>query len=171
MKSLRLVLALCLAVAATAQAGAKKQNAVTIRFYGEGGPEGGTFSEKITTNAGHVTNMASMPLFTEREVLSYHPFAAKDGTMGAYFRLDDHGMRLLEQHTMSRRGSYIIVFFNGKHIVDLLVNKAVHDGIAVIPSGLTQHDIDLLEITFPPFGKEGEKPVKKKLAPQPTPGG
>ncbi|MGH8048974.1 MAG: hypothetical protein ACREKL_17165 [Chthoniobacterales bacterium] len=165
MKSVRLALALCVAVAATLHAGAKKPAPVSIRFYGEAGAEGGNFSDKVTLiQNGRETYMGSMPLITEREILTFSSFPAKDGTFGAYFWLDDHGTRLLEQHTMSRRGTYVIVFFNGTHLLDEYVDKPVHDGIATIPSGLTQKDIDLLDMTFPRFGHDGEKPALKRVA-------
>jgi hypothetical protein len=167
MNSFRLVLALCAVAILPLHAGAKKPPAVSIRFYGEAGSEGGNFSDKVTLLAnGRETYMTAMPLITEREVKSFYPFPAKDGTMGTYLRLDDHGMRLLEQHTMSKRSTYLLVFFNGRHIVDLYVDKAVHDGIAIIPRGLTPTDIEFLDVTFPRYGHEDEKPAGKKVAGQ-----
>jgi hypothetical protein len=163
MKPLALLLALLLAAVANVHAGAKKQPPVSIRFYGEAGAEGGNFSEKVTLlHSGRQTHMGSMPLLTEHEVRSFYPFTAKNGTMGAYLRLDDHGTRLLEQHTMSRRGSYLIVFFNGRHVVDLYVDKAVRDGIATIPSGLTPQDIEFLDMALPRYGHEDEKPAGRQ---------
>lgn len=171
MKPARLLQALILALAAAttgATAAAKKPSAVSIRFYPEAGAEGGEFSQKVTLlQTGRETYMGEIPLISDLEIQSYQSFPARDGTFGAYFKLDSHGTNLLAQHTMSRRGSYVIVFFNGRHVIDLYVNRPVQDGIAVIPSGLTAHDIGLLEITYPPIGHEGEK-VKKKAAPKPT---
>jgi hypothetical protein len=169
MKPFRLVLALCAVVILPLHAGAKKPPAVSVRFYGEAGAEGGNFSDKVTLLAnGRETYMSAMPLITEHEIRSFYPFPAKDGTMGAYFRLDDHGLRTYEQHTMAKRGSYVLVFFNGRHMVDLYVNKAVHDGIATIPSGLSPTDIELLDVTFPRYGHEDQKPIGKTVAGKPV---
>ena len=165
MKALRLALVLCMAAAAALQAGAKKTPAVSIRYYGEAGSEGGNFSDKVTLQSGKQTYMSSMPLVTEREIKTFYPFPAKDGSMGAYFWLDAHGSRTFEQHTMANRGSYVLVFFNGRHVVDLYVDKAVHSGRVVIPGGLTQSDIELLDMTFPRYGHEGEKPAGKLKKP------
>ncbi len=170
MKPARLLLALALSLttAASALAGAKKPAAVSIRFHPEAGAESGSFSQKVTLlQSGRETYMGEIPIVSDREIQSYQAFPARDGTYGAYFKLDDHGRNLLAQHTMSRRGSYVLVFFNGRHVIDLLVDRAVKDGIAVIPSGLTAHDVSLLEMTYPPIGREGEK-VKKKPAPKPS---
>jgi hypothetical protein len=162
-----LALALPLAITSHVHAGAKKQSAVSIRFYPEGGAEGGEFSQKVDLiNPHRSTYMGEIPLISEREIKAYYPFQAGDGSFGAYFKLDDHGTNLLAQHTMSRRGSYILVFFNGRHVVDLYVDKAVQDGIAVIPSGLTPADMELLSITFSVIGHEDIKPLKPKKEPK-----
>jgi hypothetical protein len=170
MKPVRILLALALlpAVAGLAHAGAKKQSAVNVRFYPEGGAEGGEFSQKVQllNNPGRTTYMGEIPLISEREITAYYPFQARDGSFGTYFKLDSHGTNLLAQHTMSRRGSYVLVFFNGRHVVDLAVDRPVQDGIAVIPSGLTSNDIALLDMTFPVIGKESIKPSKKKAPPK-----
>jgi hypothetical protein len=168
MKLLGLLLAVALAAAANAHAAAQKPPPVSIRFYGEAGREGGNFSEKANLLAnGREVYMGSMPLVTEHEVRSFHVFPSprNDGTMAAYLRLDDHGTRLLQQHTQANRGSYILVFFNGRHLVDLYIGKAVRDDIAYIPSGLTQTDVEFLEMAFPRYGHEDEKPAGKKKKP------
>jgi len=157
------VLALVL-LADPAQAAAKKQSAVAVRFYAEGGAEGGDFSQPVELlNPKRQTFMQSMPLVTEREILSFYPFQARDGsdTFGASFRLDPHGTNLLSENTMSRRGSFILAYFNGRHVVDLYVDRAVTDGVITIPNGLSANDISLLEISFPHMGHEKEKPAKK----------
>jgi hypothetical protein len=164
-----LALALALGLASPGQAAAKKQSAVAVRFYAEGGAEGGDFSQPVELlNPKRQTFMQSMPLVTEREILSFYPFQARDnsGTFGASFRLDPHGTNLLSEHTMSRRGSYILAYFNGRHVVDLYVDRAVDDGVITIPSGLSANDISLLEISFPLMGHEKEKPAKKPKPPK-----
>ncbi len=171
MRTLLLATSLLVALAGAASAGAKKQPPVTVRFHAQGGSEGGEFSQPVQLlQSGRSVTMQTMPLLTESEIKSFHPFAATDGsgTMGAYFRLDAHGVNLLSQHTMSRRGTYMMAFFNGRHVVDLYVDRGVKDGIAAIPSGLTAHDITLLDLTFPRFGHEGEKPAGLQK-PKPTP--
>lgn len=172
MKPLLLAASLLLCAAGLATAGAKKQSTVAIRFHAQGGAEGGNFSEKVTLlKSGREVYMQSMPLISEQEIKAFYPFPAQDGsgTMGAYFKLDAHGNNLFTQHTMSRKGTYLLAFVNGRHVIDLYVNRTVNDGIIAIPSGLTQTDISRLELTLPVIGREGEKPgAKKKAKPKPA---
>ena len=166
--------ALVFGAADHAFAGASKQSAVAVRFYGQGGGagEGSDFSQPVPLlGSGRTIYMQTMPLITEKEITAYYPFQATDGsgTMGAYFKLDAHGSNLLGQHTMSRKGSYLLAYFNGRHVIDLYIDRAVTDGIISIPSGLTSADIAALEITFPLMGHENEKPGKKKPAQKDAP--
>lgn len=173
MKPLLLAASLVLAAAGLASAGAKKQTAVAIRFHAQGGAEGGNFSQKVTLlNSGREVYMQSMPLISEQEIKAFYPFQARDGsgTMGAYFKLDAHGNNLFTQHTMSRRGTYLLAFVNGRHVIDLYVNRVVNDGIIAIPSGLTQTDIARMELSLPVIGQENVKPgAKKKKKAKPAP--
>ncbi|HEY8899583.1 MAG TPA: hypothetical protein VIM61_04170 [Chthoniobacterales bacterium] len=167
MQRFRPILFLTLALVATsaAFAGAKKQSAVSVRFHAEGGSEGGEFSQPVELiNPRRKTNMQALALISERDIKSFYPYPATDGsgTFGASFRLDSHGSNLLGQHTMSRQGSYLLAYFNGRHVIDLYIDRAVTDGIISIPSSLTPADIAALELTFPLMGHENEKPGKKK---------
>jgi hypothetical protein len=159
--------ALAFGVADHAFAGAKKQSAVAVRFYGQGGGagEGSDFSQPVPLlGSGRTIYMQTMPLITEKEITAYYPFQARDGsgTMGAYFKLDAHGSNLLGQHTMAHRGEYMLAFFNGRHIIDLRIDRGVTDGIVSIPRGLTPTDVELLSITFPEIGHESVSPSQKK---------
>jgi hypothetical protein len=159
--------ALVFGAADHAFAGAKKQSAVAVRFYGQGGGagEGSDFSQPVPLlGSGQTIYMQTMPLITEKEITAYYPFQATDGsgTMGAYFKLDAHGSNLLGQHTMAHRTEYMLAFFNGRHIVDLRIDHGVTDGIVCIPRGLTPTDVELLSITFPEIGHESVSPSQKK---------
>lgn len=173
MRFLVVGLTLSLAFAGGAFAGAKKQSAASVRFHAQGGAEAGDFAQPVKLlHSSREVRMQTMPLLTEREITAFYPFPAQDGsgTFGAYFKLDSHGSNLLGQHTMSRRGTYLFAFFNGRRVVDLYVDRGVTDGIAIIPSGLTAFEISLLETSFKVIGRENEKPAKKKKAtPSPTP--
>jgi len=159
--------ALVFGAADHAFAGASKQSAVAVRFYGQGGGagEGSDFSQPVPLlGSGRTIYMQTMPLITEKEITAYYPFQATDGsgTMGAYFKLDAHGSNLLGQHTMAHRTEYMLAFFNGRHIVDLRIDRGVTDGIVCIPHGLTPTDVELLSITFPEIGHESVSPSQKK---------
>lgn len=163
--SLLLVAATCIAFTA----GAKKQNPVAVRVYPESSELGGKFSSPVELiNPKRKTHMATMPLINEADIASVYPFPAPDGsgTYGAYFRLDNHGKNLLSQHTMSKRGTFLIVFFNGRHVTDLRIDRGVEDGLFSIPSGLSALEADLLKYEWPPLGEEGGKPPKRPKAPK-----
>jgi len=102
-----------------------------------------------------------MPLINERDIVSMMSFDAVDGSRGAYFKLDAHGTNLVRQHTFSQRGTFLFAFLNGRHILDLYIDRPVADGIITIPQGLTVEDIALLESRYPPIGSEGRKPTRK----------
>jgi len=146
-------------------AGAKKGSAVAIRFHAEGGREGGEFSKPITLlHSGKETYMQAIPMVSENDIISYHPFAAKDGSFGAYFKVDNHGTNLVTQTTLSKKGTCLLVFVNGRHVIDLYIDRSVTDGIVSIPKGLTVQEMQLFEQKFPRFGHEGEKPKKQSTA-------
>lgn len=171
--SLLLVAIACLALTA----GAKKQKAVSLRVHPEGGTEGGQFSKPIELiNQKKVVNMATMPLLNEADIISAYAFPDPNGsgTYGAYFKLEPHGAKLLEQQTLSQRGTYLLVFFNGRHVTDLMIDRPVQDGLFAIPAGLTPMEADLLKYDFPVIGQEGEKlpkrpKIKEEKKPKPTP--
>jgi len=167
MKPLRALLAVALALGTLCQAfaGAKKPSAVAVRLYGQGGGagEGSDFSQPVPLlGSGQTIYMQTMPLITEKEIVAYYAFPARDGSMGAYFKLDAHGSNLLGQHTMAHRSEYMLAFFNGRHVVDLHIDRGVTDGILSIPQGLTPTDVELLSITFPEIGKEHISPSQKR---------
>jgi hypothetical protein len=76
-------------------------------------------------------------------------------------RVDNHGSRLLQQHTMSRRGELLVVLVNGRQVSNLLVDRPIDDGIVSIPRGLSADDIDLLTTVFPVIGQEAT-PKKRR---------
>ncbi len=176
----RLTLLLVAVACVSLTAGAKKQNAVSLRVYPEGGTEGGQFSKPVELIYPKKTvNMATMPMLNEKDVSAAYAFPdpAGSGTFGAYFQLEPHGAKLLEQQTLSKRGTYLLVFFNGRHVTDLFIDQPVRDGLFAIPRGLLPMEADLLQYDFPVIGKEGEKlpkrpkieKVKKEKDPAPTP--
>lgn len=154
-----------------AHAGAKKQSAVSVRVYGQGGIEGEDFAQKVPLlNSSRTVYMQTLPLISERDIVAYYPFPARDnsGTYACYFKLDNHGSDLLSQHTMANRDTYLLAFFNGRHIADIYIDRGVSDGILYIPTGLREGDLELLSMTFPEIGNE-KGGTHKRPAPTPIP--
>ncbi len=139
---------------------ARKDN-FSLTFHGQGtASEAPTFAFPATLmGSGRPIFLQRMPLISNREIKAFYPFAAADGSNGAYFQLDSHGAALLAQFSMSRQGTFLVALLNGRQIVDLRVNEPVTDGILTIPSGLTSEDISLLGTRFPTMGavKKGRR--------------
>ncbi len=125
-------------------AGAKKTPLVTIRFYAEVGESNGdTFGTTVPLLDGSSSiRVSKIATISEQDIAAFTPFQNADGSIGAYFYLDDHGQLLLETLSMEQRGKILIALVNGRHVADLLIDKRITDGVAVIPSGLTPQDLD-----------------------------
>jgi hypothetical protein len=138
--------------------GGAKKPSVDLRIHTEGlAAEAPTFAFPAKLMNGNETYLARMPLLTHREIKAIYPFAAADGSQGVYLKLDSHGSGLLQQYSMARSGRPLVVFLNSRQISNLLVDRAIHDGIVCLPRGLTEDDINLLSSFFPVLGQEGTK--------------
>ncbi len=138
--------------------GAAKRPSLDLRIHGTGtAAEAPTFAFPSTLMNGTPVFLQRLPLLTQREVSAVYPFAATDGTQGIYLKLGAHGSRLLQQHTMSRPGTILVVLLNGRQVSNLLVDRPVDDGIVCVPRGLTPEEAELLSISFPVIGQEGKK--------------
>lgn len=142
-------------------AGAKKP-VLDLRIHAEGTEaEAPTFAIPATLLDGRPAFLQRMPLVSQSEVDSVYPFQAADGSGGIYLKLDPHGSRLLQQHTMSRQGQLLVVMLNGRMVSNLLVDRPINDGIVCIPRSLSGEDIALLTTSFPVLGEEGKGKKKR----------
>ncbi len=147
-----------LCVASLLCTGGAKKPVVELRIHGEGiAAEAPTFAFPATLLNGRETFLSRMPLITQREIHSVFPFAAADGSQGVYLKLDNHGSGLLKQHTMERSGRLLAVFFNGRQVSNLVVDRPVNDGIVSIPRGLDSAEVELLTSAYPVIGESGKK--------------
>lgn len=138
--------------------GAAKRPALDLRIHATGtAAEAPTFAFPSTLINGTPVFLQRMPLLTQREVTAVFPFAAADGTEGIYLKLGPHGSRLLQQHTMAKAGTMLVVLLNGRQVSNLLVDRAVDDGIVCVPRGLTPEETAMLASSFPVMGGEGRK--------------
>ena len=164
------ITALTLIAMSPVHAGAsnKKKDVFTIRIHGEASPEDGEkFSVPVILLDGRKTSLSIMPLLNEHDIKSVYPFKNPDGTGGAYLRLDGHGSNLLTEYSIERmgRGNILAVMVNGRQVTDLVVDKAIRDGIFVSPSGMTMAEEARLVNAFPIMGQENSKSQKKKKQP------
>lgn len=154
MRFVRFALAACLVFCT----GAAKKPSVDLRVHAMGtAAEAPSFAYPTTLLNGTPIFLQRMALLTQREVSSVYPFNAADGSQGIYLKLGAHGSRLLQQHTMSKRGTMLVVLLNGRQVSNLLVDRPVDDGIVCIPRGLNDDEISLLTMAFPIMNQQGGK--------------
>ena len=120
-----------------ALAAEQKPSAVSIRLHAEGNPrEGETFVVPVTlVNPPKQTVIRKVPIVTERDVVAFYPFAAADGTIGCYFKLDANGTNKLMQHTIEYRDTLVVAMINGRVASAMMVGQKISDGVLFIPSG------------------------------------
>jgi hypothetical protein len=144
----------------------KKPPGISIRLYAEGNPrDGEQFVVPVTLlNPPKQTLIRKVPIVTERDIVAFYPFAANDGTIGCYFKLDAHGANKLLQHTIEFRDTLVVTMINGRVASAMMVGEKMTDGIMPFPSGFLPREIVELQARYPIIGKEKEFPEQKKKA-------
>ena len=101
----------------------KKPSTISIRLHAEGNPrDGETFVVPVTlTNPPKQTVIRKVPLISERDIVEFYPFAAVDGTIGCYFKLDASGTNKLLQHTTEFRDTLVVALINGRVACAMMV--------------------------------------------------
>jgi hypothetical protein len=145
---------------------AEKRPAISIRLHAEGNPsEGESFVTPVTlVNPPKQTVIRKVPIVTERDIVAFYPFAAADGTIGCYFKLDADGTNKLTQHTIEFRDTLVVALINGRVACVMMVGEKVTDGIMPFPSGFLPQEIVDLQARYPVIGREKEFPEQRKKA-------
>lgn len=141
-------------------------NTVQVRLHAEGlAQEGETFVVPVTlNNPPKQTFIRKVPIVTERDIVAFYPFAAQDGTIGCYFKLDADGTHKLHQHTVEKLDTLVVAMINGRVSCAMMVGRQVKDGILPVPSGFLPVEIARLQTKFPIMGKEKDFEEQKKKA-------
>lgn len=101
-----------------------------------------------------------VPEVSTKDILSFAPFPADDGSYGILISLKDHAAKRLAAVTNIGQNRYLISMLNGRVVDGVLIDKPVEDGKLVIWKGATLADIAILDESYPRIGQEGKK--KKK---------
>lgn len=137
-----LIIALCFVLTAGLEAGPRH---CTFRVHVAANKnDGSAFAQPIRSLSGRDVFIEKTAWLSERDVKSYYPYRAADGSYAALLQLDDHGRTVLDTLSVERRGSYLFVFLNGRPITELQVDRRVSDGKIYLPSGLSETDIKLM---------------------------
>jgi hypothetical protein len=146
--------ALCLGVL-LAPALAKERHC-TLRVHAEANArDGAVFSSTIRSQFSE-KNVAiqKMPSLSERDVVAFRPYPARDGSYGVLLQFDDHGKIALDALSIERRGSHLFIFVNGRALTELQVDRRVSDGKIYLPSGLSAADIELMRKDWRLIGEQ-----------------
>lgn len=163
---LPLALLLFCALAAPAEAAAKKNSRVSLGIHAQASPtDGDAFVFPITYgNPPQQLKLQKMPLITERDIVAFYPFPAADGTYGAYFQLGQHGSKVIQQFTMAHKGEVVVCTSNGRYVISLMITNPIHDGIITIPQGFSPVEIKAMETSFDLIGQPASsKKIRQEM--------
>ena len=154
--------------------GSKKPNpSIAVRFHAQVNTYDPTFAAKVVAgNPPRELIVEKIPSLSERDIASFYPYRANDGTYSAVFQFDRHGQAVLEALSSQIRGQMMVAAVNGRPVSLMKVDKIVSDGIIFIPSGLTAGDIKEMGASFSLMGQTDEdKEAKKEPRTGPFSGG
>jgi hypothetical protein len=136
---------------------------VTVRFFIEANSQDTEhFASPVRLqNPPREAYIEKIPEIHDHMIHAVYPFQSKEGTWGCAFQLDESGRIALEVLSTTHRGRSIVVFVatkSGTHqVIDMLVDKPIHDGIISIPYGLTELEIAAITKTWPTIGQKKKK--------------
>ena len=135
--------------------GSKKRDPIIpIRFYGQVFSFDPTFTAKIKVGTPpREIVIEKIPSISERDVASFYPYRAADGTYSAVLQLDGHGTATLEALSAQHLGQTLVASVSGRLTATLQIDKPISDGIIFIPYGLTVADIRLMGASFSLIGE------------------
>lgn len=172
----RLVLCVILALGFAAEdapaSGRKKRDpAIAIRLHAQVYAFDPQFTAKVKVGTPPreivIEKLASI---SERDIASFYPYRAADGTFSAVLQLDRHGAAVLENISAQKLGLSLVVAVSGRAVAALKVDKPISDGVLFIPYGLSVADIRSMGASFPIMGQgETEADRDARKAPKPTP--
>lgn len=146
-------------------AGSKKRDpSIAVRFHAEVSTYDPSFAAKVTVgNPPRPLIVEKIPSLSERDIASFYPYRAGDGTFSAVFQMDRHGQAVLEALSSQSRGHLLVAAVSGRPVAVMKIDKTISDGVIFIPSGLTESDIRELGASFSLMGQtESDKDAKKE---------
>jgi hypothetical protein len=145
----------------TALASGKKEITAKVSFHLE--TEATDNPRMIFQQAagGKMRTFTRVPEVSSKDILSFAPFPADDGSYGILIQLKNHAGQRLDAVTNMGQGRYLLSLLNGRVVDGVLIDKPVRDGKLVIWKGATLADITILDESYPRIGQEGQKKKKK----------
>lgn len=136
-----------------------KDQPCIFRVHAEANPnDGASFTASVPALfSGKRVSIERMPRLSERDVLAFYPYSAKDGSYGALFQLDEHGRVTLDALSVEQRGRLVFVLVNGRPVTQLEVDQRVADGRIYIASGLTKADVEAFKKCWRLIGEKKKR--------------
>ncbi len=136
---------------------------ITVRFHMQTNTFDTTFATKLMLGTPpREVLIEKIPSISERDIASFYPYQAPDGSYAVVFQLDRHGQLNLETLSASKRGTLMVAFVDGREVATLNVDKTITDGMIYLPSGLTLKDVRALGASFTIMGRENQgKPGRR----------
>lgn len=151
-------------------AGSKRRDPnIAVRFHAQVSTFDPSFAAKVTAgNPPRDLIVEKIPSLSERDVESFYPYKAADGTFAAAFQLDRHGAVILETLSAQNKGRSIVVAVNARAIAVLNVDKKINDGIIYVPYGFTIEEIHKLGESFSLMGQSDNDKERQRIPKEST---
>jgi hypothetical protein len=118
---------------------------IFVRFHAQTDALDGSFSTTVRLlNPKRDIFVEKVPSLSERDITSFYPYRAPDGTYGVAFQMDRHGQLTLQNLSMQSRGKMLIATVNGRLVTPLIIDKPIRDGIIYVPFGFAAAEIKAL---------------------------
>ena len=152
---MRRLIASALLLTLLATSGAAKDRHASLRVHAQanavdGAPFAATARSKFS---GKNMTIEKTPRLSERDVMAFYPYPAADGTFGALFEFDAHGKIALDTLSVEKRGGFLFIYVNGRHVTEMQIDRRVSDGRIYVESGLNAADIELMKKDWRLIGK------------------
>ena len=147
----------------------KRDPSIAIRFYAQVYAFDPSFTAKVTIgNPPREIVIEKIASISERDIASFYPYRASDGSYSVVIQLDRHGSATLEAVSAQKIGLVLIASVSGRLTAALKVDKPISDGIIFIPSGLTVADIRAMGASFSLMGEtEAELEARRTKSQKP----
>ncbi len=152
MTRIGLILLLLLALAGSVTAKEKKASFRAHTMANAN--DSSSFAAPVVSRAdGRTIFITKTAVISERDVETFRPYQAGDGSFGVLLQLDRHGRLALDTLSVERRGTPLVIYVNGRQVAQLQIDQRVQDGRLYLENGLTAADIELMRKTWPLIGQ------------------